>query len=226
MKKQLVIGMIFVLCFCILAGCKGSSNVRADFSADGFIEFLDNENFVPGVGQGDMIDHVGKYRYEDMPLSFYLSDGFFYDSESGGGYRCQDIDFGVKNDFRVDEGQRVATYTNSFYTRKPLEGLQLPYGIDFTDNLDSVLSKIGIVKSAAELTEDVRLWQDGYREIEWQKGTKNYETGTLRFTQEYGIAMEDGRPCKVVRIVYFSFMGNTNYLECVGFSVIESYPHP
>ena len=225
MKKRIFAGFALILCLCLLAGCKASSNVREDFSADGFIEFLDNENFVPGVGQGDFIDQIGKYRYEGKSLSERLSDGFFYDGANGGGYRCLGMDLGIENDFHIDEGQDVATYTNRFYTRVPLEGLQLPYGIDFTDDLDSVLSKLGILKSADELTENVRLWQDGYREINWQKGTDKYETGTLLFTQEYGITKSDGRPCKVVRSVFFSFIGKTNGLEKVGFSVVESYPY-
>lgn len=229
-KCQCYVNYIFkltalVLCLCILAGCKAPSNVREDFSADGFITFLDNENFVPGVEQGDFIDQIGKYRYDELPLSLRLSDGCFYDGANGGGYRRLGVDLGIENKFQIDEEQGVATYTNRFYTYVPLEGLQLPYGIDFTDDLDSVLSKIGITKSAAELTEDVRLWQDGYREINWQKGTAKYETGTLLFTQEYGIAKSDGRPCKVVRSVFFSFIGKTNGLEKVGFSVVESYPY-
>lgn len=225
MKKRIFTAIALILCLCILAGCKAPSNVREDFSADGFITFLDNENFVPGVEQGDFIDQIGKYRYDELPLSLRLSDGFFYDGANGGGYRCLGFDLGIENKFQIDEEQGVATYTNRFYTYVPLEGLQLPYGIDFTDDLDSVLSKIGITKSAAELTEDVRLWQDGYREINWQKGTAKYETGTLLFTQEYGIAKSDGRPCKVVRRIYFSFIGKTNGLEKVGFSVVESYPY-
>ena len=230
-KNKCYVNYIFklaalLLCLCLLAGCTAPSNVRDDFSADGFIEFLDNENFVPGVEQGDFIDQIGKYRYDELPLSLRFSfDGHFYDGANGGGYRCLGVDLGIENWFQIDEGQDVATYTNRFYTRVPLEGLQLPYGIDFTDNLDSVLSKLGILKSADELTEDVRLWQDGYREINWQKGTAKYETGTLLFTQEYGIAKSDGRPCKVVRSVSFSFIGKTNGLEKVGFSVEESYPY-
>lgn len=225
MKRRIFAGFALILFLCLLAGCKAPANVSADFSADGFIKFLDNENFVPGVEQGDFIDQIGKYRYDGMPLSLRLSDGFFYDSANGGGYRCLGVDLGAENDFHVDEGQAVATYKNRFYTYVPLEGLQLPYGIDFTDDLDSVLSKVGISKSADELTEDVRLWQDGYREIKWRKGTAKYETGTLLFTQEYGITKSDGRPCKVVRSVYFSFIGKTNGLEKVGFSVEESYPY-
>ena len=61
MKKRIFTAIALILCLCILAGCEAPSNVREDFSADGFIIFLDNENFVPGVGQGDMIDQLEAY---------------------------------------------------------------------------------------------------------------------------------------------------------------------
>lgn len=218
MKKRIFTAIALILCLCILAGCKAPSNVRDDFSADGFITFLDNENFVPGVGQGDMIDQLEAYYYDGKALSF---TGYHYDGDRGGGFASQGERYGMLNNFKVDEGQGTATYTNRFYTCVALEGLELPYGIDFTDDLDTVLSKLGILKSAAQLTDDVRLWQDGYREMKWQK-----ESHTLLFTQEYAIAMADGRPRKVVRTVAFSFQPETNQLSKAEMSVVESYPYP
>ena len=218
MKKRIFTAIALILCLCMLAGCKAPSNVREDFSADGFITFLDNENFVPGVGQGDMIDQLEAYCYNGEPLSF---TGYHYDGDRGGGFDAQGERYGMLNDFKVDEGQGTATYTNRFYTCVALEGLELPYGINFTDDLDTVLSNVGILKSAAQLTEDVRLWQDGYREMKWQK-----ESHTLLFTQEYAIAMADGRPRKVVRTVAFSFQPETNLLSKAEMSVVESYPYP
>lgn len=218
MKNRIMISIALTLCLCLLAGCKAPTNVREDFSADGFITFLDHENFVPGVGQGDMIDQLEAYRHNSEPLSF---NGYHYDGDRGGGFDAQGEFYGLLNDFRVDENQGTASYTNQFYTCVPLEGLQLPYGIDFNDDLDSVLSKVGILKSAEELTEDIRLWQDGYREMKWQE-TKR----TLLFTQEYSTALADGRPCKVVRTVAFSFQPDTHLLGKAEFSVVESYPYP
>ena len=218
MKNRIMISIALILCLCMLAGCEAPANVREDFSADGFITFLDNENFVPGVGQGDMIDQLEAYCYNGEPLSF---TGYHYDGDRGGGFDAQGERYGMLNDFKVDVGQGTATYTNRFYTCVALEGLELPYGIDFTDDLDTALSKLGILKSAAQLTEDVRLWQDGYREMKWQK-----ESHTLLFTQEYAIAMADGRPRKVVRTVAFSFQPDTHLLGKAEFSVVESYPYP
>lgn len=223
LKYQCYVNYIFkltalVLCLCMLAGCEAPANVREDFSADGFITFLDNENFVPGVGQGDMIDQLETYCLDGKPLSF---TGYHYDGDRGGGFDAQGELYGMLNDFKVDEGQGTATYTNRFYTCVALEGLELPYGINFTDNLDTVLSKLGILKSADQLTEDIRLYQNGYQEMKWQK-----EANTLLFTQEYGIALEDGSPCKVVRIVAFSFQPETNQLGKAEMSVVESYPYP
>ena len=218
MKKRIFTAIALILCLCMLAGCKAPSNVRDDFSADGFITFLDHENFVPGVGQGDMIDQLEAYCYNGEPLSF---TGYHYDGDRGGGFDAQGERYGMLNDFKVDEGQGTATYTNRFYTCVALEGLELPYSIDFTDDLDTVLSNVGILKSAAQLTEDVRLWQDGYREMKWQK-----ESHTLLFTQEYAIAMADGRPRKVVRTIAFSFQPETMKLGKAEMSVVESYPYP
>ena len=217
MKNRIMISIALILCLCLLAGCKAPANVREDFSADGFITFLDNENFVPSVGQGDMIDQLEAYRYNGEPLSF---TGYHYDGDRGGGFDAQGEFYGLLNDFRVDENQGTASYTNQFYTCVPLEGLLLPYGIDFNDDLDSVLSKVGILKSAEELTEDIRLWQDGYREMKWQEAKR-----TLLFTQEYSTALADGRPCKVVRTVAFSFQPDTHLLGKAAFSVVENYPY-
>ena len=217
MKNRIMISIALILCFCLLAGCKAPTNVREDFSADGFITFLDHENFVPSVGQGDMIDQLEAYRHNGESLSF---TGYHYDGDRGGGFDAQGEFYGLLNDFKVDEGQGTATYTNRFYTCVALEGLELPYGIDFNDDLDSVLSKVGILKSAEELTEDIRLWQDGYREMKWQEAKR-----TLLFTQEYSTALADGRPCKVVRTVAFSFQPDTHLLGKAAFSVVENYPY-
>jgi hypothetical protein len=57
--------------------------------------------------------------------------------------------------------------------------------------------------------------------MKWQK-----KSHTLLFAQEYGIALEDGSPCKVVRIVAFSFQPETMKLGKAEMSVVESYPYP
>jgi len=244
MKKRIFMSIALVLCLCILAGCSATGSVNTD----GFVEFLDNENFVPEVGQGDFVDQLANYSYEGQSLSELLN-GYFYDGANGGGYKAgyalpnpgryggyYGVRFGMENDFRVDENQGVAIYTNQFYTSLALEGLQLPYGIEFTDDLSSVLSKVGISKSADQLTEDVRLWQDGYREIKWQKSAGHptddpaldaySPCDALLFTQEYDIATEDGRPCKVIRTVAFYFYPESQGLSWAEFSVVESYPYP
>jgi hypothetical protein len=107
-----------------------------------FNEYLDKINFVPGLSQGDFITQVGQYRYHGASVTD--GDSVNYDGPNGGGWMLTHEMFEFCNDCRIDREDMYIEHSNQLITRVPLEDLALPYGIEFSDNLEDVFHKIGI----------------------------------------------------------------------------------
>ena len=72
----------------------GKVKLIGGVSLVGFKQVLDEENMVPGIGQGDFIQQMGEYKYAEWDESVSLS-GVFYDGYDGCGYRSTGPYFGV-----------------------------------------------------------------------------------------------------------------------------------
>ena len=116
-----------------------------------FSAFLDDEGFVSGLTQGQMIGIADRYAYEGRTIHKTIA-GFHWDGVDGGAWNCRGELFGVSNEYRS------GVYTNSLYTSVPLEGLNLPFGITFDDALSAVLGKLGLPVDPDELVPD---WENG-----------------------------------------------------------------
>lgn len=112
-----------------------------------FSAFLDDEGFVSGLTQGQMIGTADRYAYEGRTIH-QTNAGFHWDGTDGGGWKCMGELFGVSNEYRS------GVYTNSLYTSVPLDGLTLPFGITFDDALSAVLGKLGLPVDPDELVPD------------------------------------------------------------------------
>ena len=116
-------------------------NTIPDADIPAFTEWLDSEGFVPGLSQSDMIEKMDGYTNNGQSVA-NTAAGYFYDGYNGGGYAAGGENFGFRNDYQASDNKKTADYTNSFYTRVPLDGLALPCGIEFEDTLRDVLKKL------------------------------------------------------------------------------------
>lgn len=203
-----------------------------------FSEFLDNENFVARLSQSGLFEQMEKYAYEGEKITDVIH-GEFYDGPFGGGFVASGELFGYKNDFYGDGGNNK--YSNSFYTHVVLDGLRLPYGINFNDTLTETFEKIGIetdpydgfVGDSGSDTAMTLLEGDSstliFRDLKRTKEPVDYENPYELIFKETGLlSLDDGRIDTVERTVLLSFAdhgGKENDALCyLSVSVEENYP--
>ena len=245
MKKLLLLFLTMILCLSALMGCSSPDNKESEsdtinrspnMDIASFSRFLDNENFVHSVSQGAFIEQMGTYSYEGTPINDV--GGFHYDGHYGGGYRAGSELFGFRNDFTAKD--KVAKYSNQFWTKVQLDGLELPYGIQLNDSLSDVFQKmeIGINPyngfSADENSyTDMTLYRDGkvtfiFKDLKRTQEPVEFEMPyVLIYSEVYDIELSDGRPASVERIIKMSFWDKDapqdDVLGLVEISVTESY---
>lgn len=201
-----------------------------------FSEFLDNEKFVPRMSQEEFKDQMGKYSYEGTPVLDIIA-GFFYDGLQGGGFAAGGEHFGFKNDYTAEDN--VANYSNRIWTKVQLEGLTLPYGIDFDDSLSEVFQKMestinpySAFYADENSTTDMTLYSDEKAKLVFQdlKRTQvpvEYEMPyVLIYSEAYTTQLDDGRPDTVERTIKLSFSdkdGTADTLELFEMRVAERY---
>lgn len=161
-------------------------------------EYLDMINFVPGLSQGEFITQVGQYRYNGISVMAQDSS-VNYDGPNGGGWFLHADDlFSFQNDCYYTD--TTVKHSNEISLKVPLEGLELPYGIQFEDTLEEAFRKIGI--SMDHLTDFVpdpksdvamTLYQDDsvsilYKQLVNTREPVDYEYPyTLTYTENYEI---------------------------------------
>ena len=202
-----------------------------------FSQFLERENFVSGVSQGEFKEQLNDYRYEGTPITDIVH-GFFIDGEWGGGYYASCDLFGFCNDYKAENGN--VNYTNQFWTKTPLDGLQLPYNIGFDDSLTKILRKIGIetepydnFTADASAQTDMTLFSKGNTKLilrdpsRAEKPTEHEMPLLLIYSETCQTTRGDGIPVTVERIVTMSFekklSSKNDTLEKFAMSVTEVY---
>ncbi len=215
--------------------CLTDNTSPTENTAD-FSEYLDIEKFVQGLSQRDFISLMGKYSYEGIPLSEGMGL-MHYDGPDGGGCQAVDKYFGFSNDYTVAEDEKTATYSNRFYTGIPLDGLTLPYGITFDDDLSAVLQKLDFnIDPEKDFASDME--NAGTMTLQRDDGVSltlinclllpglsgkplfDYE---LRYTEKYQATRSDGVLADVTRSVILSFTDENNKLGKFEMSVCEVY---
>lgn len=187
--------------------------------------------------QRDLFSLAESLTYEGKNIK-EAAPGYFYDSQSGGGYRSQGTQFGIYNDYTRSPDRTSATSYCTLYTYVPLEGLDLPYGITFTSNISAVLQKSGFATdlynnfvSDANTPGVMTLYNDGTARLTLTDFAKKPDTPennkfafNLKFTETYQVTLTDGRIADVTRTFSMSFSGNENTLGHVSMSVQTKYP--
>lgn len=193
--------------------------------------YLDQIHFVAGLPQSDFISQVEQYRYDDTGV-LDVVEGFHNDYPTGCGWSATGSLFGFQNSYIVDEEINYDYYTNYLYTTVSLEGLDLPYGIQFGDTVEDVFRNIGIegdphddfVPGATSDTDMTLYREDDFRlvfqDLRRTKDPVDFELPyVLVFTETYDIQQETGKITTVERMIRLNFNDANNHL----FSRLEIY---
>lgn len=203
-----------------------------------FSKYLDDMQFVPGLSRADFISLLEQFRYKNEKITDVVM-GVYYDGPHGGGWQGRTEQFEIYNDYKVSEDNTSATYSNCFYTKVPLEGMELPYGISFEDSLDDTFGKIGIrvnINSDFIPDNDTDTYMTLYgkdgesfvlQDLRRTKEHVEYELPyRLVYTEKYSDKQKNGKLVSVERMVKLYFRdGNTGeniVLGGVEISVIEN----
>ena len=259
--KKFVFVIILCICFSACAGSKPNSDITAEktteehtvsstaattsptiklvldyFTDNQFSEYLTDANFVAGLSQSNMISLMDTYSYNGQKITD-IDSGLHYDGKNGGGLAARGDLFGFVNDYTLVDDKTHAKYTNRFYTKVPLDGLELPYHISFEDTLATVLQKLGIdidlqsgFLSDQENTGTMTLHNDGFASLQLtnykllpEKTGKEQYDYQLKYIETYQENRKSGRESTVTRSVFFSFTDDGK-LGLFEISVFETYP--
>ena len=210
-------------------------NTIPDADIPAFTEWLDSEGFVPGLSQGEMIQKMETYTQNGESVANQAL-GLHYDGYNGGGYAARGDKFSFRNDYKASDDNKTADYNNSFSTQVSLDGLTLPFGIEFEDTLRDVLNKLSISTDfSASFTAD-----EGsdtvmtlYRDERYTLVFKNFLLSKepievdipyeLIFTENYTFTRESGREANVTRTVKLTFTPEDKVLHEFSVEVYENY---
>lgn len=174
----------------------GGATVSKTLSA-----FLDREGFVPPVTQSLFVDSMKKYTYEGKTM-LDVNGGWFVDGEYGGGLICNGDLFGFTNMAKYE------TLTNDMYTSVALDGLLLPFDIEFSDTLTDILHKMGLVEDGSFADRELTtfLSDSDFDLILYQNTAENEEkTYKLVYHDRYQAYLNDGRQVDINRQIEFRF---------------------
>lgn len=222
-----------------LVGCtdveKSNKNIVAQQDITVLTVWLDDEGFVPGMSQSEMFDKMDSYTYNGRSVA-NAAVGCFYDGQYGGGYDANGVNFGFANDYTASQDRTTAVYTNSFHTKVPLDGLTLPFGIEFDDALCDATAKLGIaIKLPSNFTPDggtddtMTLYKDERYTLIFKNSNLSKEPiiteapYELIFTENYTFTRESGRVSNVTRTIKLLFTPDENVLHEFGVMIQESY---
>jgi len=143
MKRMLSFILSLVMLFAVFTGCDTVSGSSGRNISSKFSQYLDYINFVPSLTQADFISQLEQYRYNGTSITDFEL-GAYVDALWGGGYYADGDLFGFEEEYRVSEDEKYADCFTRLYTKVTLEGLTLPYEIEFGDTLSEVFEILGI----------------------------------------------------------------------------------
>lgn len=247
MKKFLLLLLVMAVCLSALSGCSefdnessgsATENIHKDLLPNAppedveFSKFLDTENFVPGVSQGEFMKHMAKYSQEGTPITDIV-EGCHYDTYFGGGYKAQSEFFGFVNDYTAENS--IADYYNRMWTKVQLDGLNLPFEITFEDSLTDVFKKVELTTNpyddfTADKNSDTNmtLFNENNASLIFKDLNRsstpvgNEMPYVLLYSETYNTQRKDGRQATVNRTVILSF-GHTQKLEMLEMKVTENF---
>ena len=185
-------------------------------------QYLGDINFVPGVSQSEFITMVEGYAYNGTAVTDIIA-GVNYDGPKGGGWQVSDDLFGFYNDYTVTEDEKHANYSNRLRTKVPLNGLPLPYDVEFGDTLAEVFEIFGIeLDPHSDFSPDknsdtnMTLYSNGtaalvFQNLKLTKEPVDYELPfVLFYTEAHEIQQDGGKPIVADRVIRLSFDDSEN----------------
>lgn len=200
---------------------KDPNESQNDTLLEQFVDFLDGEGFKVGLSQGQFKELIGTYSVSGEKIDADM--GEYYDSEYGGGFRgygeYEDLRYEFTNDFYQDEEK--TKYVNYLNTTVHFEGLDLPFGIAFGDDIEVVFEKMGMTYPMGSFVPDeddkrrMTLLDNGKESLAYvnlhntDEPVDYYEPFIIVFTEECESELEDGRVKTETRriMLYFSDFG-------------------
>ncbi len=239
MKRSTV---LFFICLLLLAGCakekfvsvtdtkpteiavKAADVQMSEEVVQAFSTFLDENNIVPGIGQGEMTEQMGRYSYQGEQIN--SNGGIHADGIGSFSYSESDPQgrYGFENSFKQNQETQYANYCNMLFTRVPLEGLSMPFDITFQDDMGQVLEKMELDMDPLEsffegADTELEVYQSDSETvtiIDFRDKEASECAFALLYTQTYPITDENGQEISVTRQVRLQFARETcqlNYLE-------------
>lgn len=183
--------------------------------------YLDEEGFVPGMSQAEFIAKAEEIEGGEV-------EGMHYDGVQGGGWQAGGTFAYYTNDYRADEEQKYAVYSNAVTMLAESEGLKLPAGIRFSDTLADVLKKLAVEGDPVNEfspdpgeTDVTTLYAEGNVTLRLARVGISLR---LEFIERSARTMDDGRIDTVTRRVRFSFADENGTLKNYFIIVTERYP--
>ena len=186
--------------------------------------YLDEEGFVPGMSQSDFIAKAEAIEGGEV-------EGMHYDGVQGGGWQAGGAFAYYTNDYRANDEEKYAIYSNTVTMLAESEGLKLPAGIRFSDTLADVLKKLSVEGDPLNefspdpgRTDVMTLYAEGNVTLRLARVNDVGISLRLEFTERSVRSMDDGRVETVTRRVDFSFAGENGTLKNFIVGVTERYP--
>ncbi len=109
---------------------------------DSLSEYLTNEGYT-GTTEEALNSIISQYSYQGTLISKLVDAAVYDGTDNSGGTHASHQYFGYHWHYSYPEDGKSVHY-NNFYTRVPLDGLILPFGITFNDTFYDVLKKLGL----------------------------------------------------------------------------------
>ncbi len=244
--KKLILSLALAFTV-LLAGCNSaqapmtsinpSSTPPYNLDLTQFTAFLGNEGFTNVRTQTDFLAQMKKYSYNGTTVDAYGA-WYNYDGIYGGGCAMNSDNISFKNDYYQNDETGVTRSTDSLFTLVPLEGLTLPYGITFEDNVTSALAKLGIkddprldFTADSGTTDTMTLAADGNTKLYYVDMTRTtapidyIAPFKLKFEQVY--KAESSTITRTLELSYYNGLSNNVYkFYSAHICVEKSYDSP
>ena len=111
-----------------------------------FSAYLDNAGFVPPIDRTAFMELMSGYKYDGKSITELDDYVYFWDRNNETGVISSTKEMTLHNSSTTEEtegGKKVSTM-NRLTVKRPLEGLEQPFGIPFGATLTEALEKMGI----------------------------------------------------------------------------------
>lgn len=194
-----------ILCLClllsmVLTGCKQAPDLQV------FDNWLNDNEFSPGMNQKSMLYKIAKYQYLGKSLT---PDSQFHE-RTGEGKWVGSSFWGLNNNNTSKDGTNHNYF--HFYLQKNLDNLRYPGDVRIGDTKDECLKKLDLLDKKSNVS-DIKI------------GNKTCELSIngslLVYKESYDWIRTDNKTAKITRTIMLKF--SNGLLDEVGITISEKY---